>query len=69
MTTEMRKRLRTMREEHNLTQQELANKLGIARELITRYETGTKFPTLLTAIQISDIFDCSLDQLVGRRCS
>lgn len=69
MTTEMGKRLRTMREEHNLTQQELANKLGIAREQITRYEIGSKLPSLLIAIQLSDALGCSLDYLVGRRCS
>ncbi len=69
MTTEMGKRLRTMREEQHLTQQELANKLGIGRDLVSRYEMGTKLPTLLVAIQISDVLDCSLDYLVGRKCS
>ncbi|MDE6724735.1 MAG: helix-turn-helix domain-containing protein, partial [Ruminiclostridium sp.] len=67
--TEMGKRLRTMREERHLTQQELANRLGIAREQVTRYETGTKIPPLLIAIQISDVLGCSLDYLVGRRCN
>lgn len=69
MTNEMGKRLKTLREEKSMTQQDLANQLGIAREQVTRFESGTKYPSWLIAIQISDILDCSLDYLAGRRCS
>lgn len=63
------KRLRQLREDSGLTQPELAGKLGVNQSNIVRFENDTKVPTLLLAIQIADIFDCSLDTLVGRRCS
>lgn len=63
------KRLRQLRENSGLTQPELAAKLGINQSNIVRYENGTKIPTLPVAIQIADIFGCSLDSLVERRCS
>lgn len=63
------KRLRQLRENSGLTQPELAAKLGVNQSTITRYENDTKIPTLPVAIQLADIFDCSLDSLVERRCS
>lgn len=63
------KRLRQLRENSGLTQPELAEKLGVNQSTITRYENGTKIPTLPVAIQMADIFGCSLDSLVERRCS
>lgn len=63
------KRLKQLREDSGLTQPELAGKLGVNQSNIVRFENDTKVPTLLLAIQIADIFDCSLDTLVGRRCS
>ena len=62
------KRIKQLRESSGLTQPELAEKLGVNQSNITRFENDTKIPTLLLAIQIADVFDCSLDQLVGRRC-
>lgn len=63
------KRLRQLRENSGITQPELAAKLGLNQSTITRYENNTKIPTLPVAIQIADIFGCSLDTLVDRRCS
>lgn len=65
----MGKQLRQLRENSGLTQPELAEKLGVKQAMISRMENDTKVPPLLLAIQIADVFDCSLDQLVGRRCS
>ena len=60
-------RLKTLREQHNMTQEELARKLNITRQAVGNYEQGTRFPkdekTLKT---IADLFDISLDDLFGR---
>lgn len=65
----MGKQLKQLREDSGLTQPELAEKLGITQAMVTRIENDTKTPSLPLTIQIADVFDCSLDQLVGRRCS
>lgn len=64
----MGKQLRQLRENSGLTQPELAAKLGINQSNVVRFENDTKVPSLALTIQIADLFDCSLDKLVGRRC-
>ena len=59
-------RIRDKRTEAGLTQRELAEKAGIARELIARAETGTSVPDISTLIKIADALGCQLDELVGR---
>jgi len=64
----MGKQLRRLRENSGLTQPELAAKLGVNQSTIVRFEKDTKTPSLALTIQIADVFGCSLDKLVGRRC-
>lgn len=47
-----------------LTQEELADKVGVARSIVTRYELGDRTPPLATLTRLAKIFDCSLDDLV-----
>lgn len=69
MTATIGTRLKSIREASNLTQQELAEKLNISRPLLARIESDTKMMSFPLAIQIAEIFDCSLDELAGRKCS
>lgn len=64
----MGKHLKQLRENSGLTQPELAEKLGVKQAMISRMENDTQIPSLLLTIQIADVFNCSLDRLVGRRC-
>lgn len=48
-----------------LTQQELADKLGVTRSIVTRYELGSKTPPLATVTALAVIFGCSVDELVN----
>ena len=41
------KRLKQARNELNLTQEQLAERLGISREAVGNYETDTRFPRLI----------------------
>lgn len=47
-----------------LTQQELADKIGVARSIETRYELGDKTPPLATLIRLADVLDCTVNDLV-----
>lgn len=50
----------------NLNQEELGNKAGLSKQTISHYERGTKNPTVETISKLADIFDCSIDYLLGR---
>lgn len=58
--------LKELREENNLTQDEVAEKLSLTRQTISRYETGTIEPPFSTLVKMADIYNCSLDYLGGR---
>ena len=60
------RRLKDIREDHDLTQKQAAEKLGITQQQYSLYETGRReIPTSLL-IQLADIFDISTDYLLGR---
>jgi len=57
-------KLKEIREKQQLSQEDLAEKLGISRIMIIHYEKGRNIPSLERLIQISHILDCKLDDLV-----
>ena len=59
-------RLRQLRKEDNLTQKELAAKLGLAFSTISMYERGIREPDFETAEAIADYFNVSMDFLLGK---
>lgn len=58
-------RLKQLREDLGITQDELAKMLNLTQSTIAYYESGRKMPTLENAIIITKIFNTSLDYLVG----
>lgn len=54
------------RTEQNMSQLELAEALEVSRQSVSKWETGTAVPELEKLIKMSDLFDVSLDILVGR---
>lgn len=61
------KRLIEQRKMNNLTQREVAQKLGIAQPSYIRYENGKAEPTIENLIKLADLFDVSIDFLCGRK--
>lgn len=59
-------RLMQLRKEKKLSREDLATKLGVSYSTIAKYESGTREPDLKTLEIISDIFDVSLDYLLGK---
>ena len=58
-------RIKLLREEYNMTQQELADKLDGAKSTVAMYEKGDRKPSLEVLIKLSSIFNCSIDYLMG----
>jgi DNA-binding XRE family transcriptional regulator len=59
-------RLKQLRQELNLTQEALAEKLQTVRSTINKYEKNTRKPEYETLIKIADLFNTTTDYLLGR---
>ncbi len=59
-------RLFLLRKDANLTQKELAEKLGLNSVTYLHYEKGQREPPLDLLIQISEFYDVTVDYLVGK---
>lgn len=59
-------RILKLRTETNLTQKEVADKLGIAQQTYQGYETGSTKATLHLLEQLSNLYNVSMDFLAGR---
>ena len=57
---ELCEKLKQIRKENNLTQQQLADELCLSRTVITKYERGHRVPSLDTLILISNYFKTSI---------
>lgn len=58
--------LKSLREDRNLSQKELANACSISPSCICQLETGVRNPTGSTLFALADFFECSTDYLLGR---
>lgn len=58
-------RLKELREQKHLTLQELGDKLGLANNTLSQYETGKRQPRLETWQKLADFFNVSVPYLQG----
>jgi transcriptional regulator with XRE-family HTH domain len=59
-------RLKQLRQTNDVSQQELADLLGISTRAWRFYESGDREPNIAGLIALADYFNVSLDYLVGR---
>lgn len=59
-------RLSDLRKERNWSLQDVADRLGIAKSTYAGYESGYRRPSLEALKAIADLFDTSVDFLIGR---
>lgn len=62
---EIGNKIQELRKKENLSQEQLAEKIGVARQTISKWELGETSPDLKEAKELSKIFNVSLDELVG----
>lgn len=62
-------RLRELRNKNGLTQNEIANKLGVSGQTILNWENGIYEPKISQLIELADLFDVSVDYLIERKTS
>lgn len=54
----------TLRKLKGYTQESIAEKCGVSRQAITKWEAGSSLPDMYRLVEIADIFDVSIDELV-----
>lgn len=57
--------LMSLRKMKGLSQEELADKINVSRQTLSKYETGESLPDVEKCKQIADVLDVSLDDLVN----
>lgn len=66
MKTNYYKRIRELREDHDLSQRAIAEKLGMKQTQYFRYEQGYRDIPTDILIQLADIYETSTDYILGR---
>ena len=59
-------KLKTLRIEKNLSQVDLAKMINLSKNTINAYEKKRAEASIETLVKLADIFECSIDYLVGR---
>jgi transcriptional regulator with XRE-family HTH domain len=59
-------RLRELRARRGLTQDHVARRLGVHESAVSRWESGSRFPTGEDLVALADLFEVSTDDLLGR---
>ena len=62
----MKNRLKVLRAEHDWSQQDLAEQLGVSRQSVNAIETGKYDPSLPLAFRIADVFAMPIEDIFLR---
>lgn len=62
-------KIRELRRTKGLSQEELAERLNVSRQAVSKWETGAAVPTTETLVELADCFGVSLDYLLRDDCS
>lgn len=58
-------RIRELRKAKDLSQERLAEAMGVSTASVSKWETGQSLPELSTLVELADFFEVSIDALVG----
>lgn len=61
---EIGKRIQNLRKDRNLTQQQLAEELGISPNMVAKVESGLRIPSIDMFVLMANFFDTTLDFIV-----
>jgi transcriptional regulator with XRE-family HTH domain len=66
LATHLASRLRELRARRGFTQDQVAKRLGCHESAVSRWESGSRFPTGEDLVALADLFEVSADDLLGR---
>ncbi len=59
----MKNRLKVERAEHNLSQADLADRIGVSRQTINSIEAGRYVPSTVLALKLAQVFGCPVEKV------
>lgn len=65
MSNNLANNLKKLRKDNNLSQEQLADKLGVSRQAISKWESGSAYPEMEKIIQICQLFDININDLLN----
>ena len=57
--------LRSLRKSKKISQEALADKVGVSRQSVSKWETGEAYPEMNNILQLCKIFNCEINSLVN----
>lgn len=66
MIKDLPDKLKELRQRLELSQREVADRLGVSPSIISGYETGERTPSIDSLLSISYLYNCSVDYLLGK---
>lgn len=57
--------LKKLRERHKYTQEEIAEKIGVSRQAVAKWENGKTVPDINNCVALAELYEVELDALVG----
>ena len=66
MYYEFGERLKGLRTGFPMTQQRLADEIGVTKSVVSAYETSSRYPSYPSRLRIAEVFGVSTDYLLGR---
>ena len=64
-TMELSEKIQKLRKEHNMTQEQFAEKLFVSRTAVSKWETGRGMPSMESLQMIAKLFQITLDELLS----
>lgn len=62
-------KLTNLRKKNNMSQEQLADKLNVSRQAVSKWESGQSMPDMEKIFQLCKILNCSLDELIDDRAT
>ncbi|AXQ77987.1 helix-turn-helix domain-containing protein [Streptococcus chenjunshii] len=58
------KNIKLLRKKQGLSQEKLAEKIGVSRQTVAKWETGNSLPDVLSCAKLAELFDVSIEDLL-----
>ena len=62
---ELGNRLKNLRQKHNLTQVQVAERLGISKAVVSSYEVASRYPSYDVLVKLAVMYGVTTDYLLG----
>ena len=59
-------KIKEYRKKCGMSQAELANRVGVERSAVAKWESGKSRPQAARLVKLAEIFGCSVDEILGR---